>query len=171
MHSVRVPAQAGYCVVVDQCVACGGVWLDRWELYPIDAEAAREIDDADRDLLLAPLPPRSQPLRCPRCQIELRRFTDPSWPADADVERCQRCAGLWLNRGQLRRVKAKGSHPQGRRLAAAARHPQLWPTVRRLDDAMRHHVSPPEDTDLGPQLLAGGAWVVARLLLRWFLGI
>lgn len=171
MHSVRVPVRTGYCLLLDQCIACGGIWLDRWELHPIDAEVARELDDADHDLLWASLVPLSHALRCPRCNKELRRFTDPSWPADVDVERCRRCEGLWLNRGELRRVKSKSRKSGARRLDEVARESEHWPTIHHLDDATRHAVQPSEEPELGPQLLTGGAWIAARLLMRWFLGV
>jgi Zn-finger nucleic acid-binding protein len=173
MRVVRVPAKTGYYLLLDQCTRCGGVWCDRWELYPLDATAS-EIDDADTAALLSPLLPQVSPLHCPHCDLELTRFSDPTWPADAQVERCRRCGGMWLNRGELRRIKRKDRHAAARPAPAPAlapRAPEYWPTVERLDDATQQPVESIGENELRPQLLAGAAWIAARLLLRWFLGL
>jgi Zn-finger nucleic acid-binding protein len=106
-------------------------------------------------------------------------LVDPALPVDAHVERCKQCEGMWLNRGDLRRVKQRSlRHPnlQGETDAApsvrAASGAAEWPTVGNLNDAMTpsHDDTDPSE-DLQRDLLRGGAWVVVRLLLRWFIGL
>src|SRR6266853_692928 len=55
MREVHAEATTGYCVLLDQCPACGGIWCDRWELYPVTGAAAAKIDRVDGDTLQRPL--------------------------------------------------------------------------------------------------------------------
>src|SRR5690606_23055822 len=107
MHGVSARATNGYRLVLDQCAQCGGIWCDRWELYPLDAAEAERLDAVDTDLLAVPPPAPVRPGRCPRCTCALRPFRDPLLPDDAVIERCPVCDGMWCKRGALRRAKHK----------------------------------------------------------------
>ena len=43
MDQVTAHARSGYCLILDQCRRCGGIWCDRWELYPLDAYIQNNI--------------------------------------------------------------------------------------------------------------------------------
>ena len=174
---VSAEAALGYCVVLDQCPQCRGVWCDRWELYPITAAAATRLDPVDGDALRQPTTVPPSPLECPRCRARLQAFRDAWLPADMCIGRCPNCDGLWLNRGQLRHVKSippprSPSRPEhlldatlvdnlAERLATAQR-----PLVRDL----AHALDDPGTTDAGDDvqrdLLIGVAWAIVRALLR-----
>lgn len=187
MREVSAEAVTGYLIVLDQCPQCGGIWCDRWELYPITAVAAQRLDRVDRDALQRSIEPPARPLACPRCRARLFHFHDPNLPADARIERCPNCDGMWFNRGELRRVKAQRAPG-----AAAARTPPVetmsegqvadlanralgvptpLPTVRSLDDfeLPRHlDVTPSE---LREELTASAGWLIARTLVRLLLHV
>ena len=98
---VRAEANYGRVLLLDQCADCGGVWFDRWELYfalPVSLLTLREMDWAT---FHAANPSKKGGGECPRCARPFTPFTDPMLPEDAEIDRCARCNGLWLNRGGL----------------------------------------------------------------------
>lgn len=175
MNEVAASASVGYAIMLDQCPRCGGIWCDRWELYPLTAAAAAQLDPVNQAALTQPTAMRNDPLECPRCRARMRRFRDPSLPQDACIERCPNCDGMWLNRGELRRFKhcdtpgsatCRPTEAQLDRLAQAA-----TPTaaVRRLADAFDAAPPTAENGDVGQHILAGAAWLIARTALRLLL--
>jgi Zn-finger nucleic acid-binding protein len=188
MNEVRAQAKTGYMVLLDQCPRCGGIWCDRWELYPVTEAAAERIDVADKDALHQPTPPKDEQLECPRCRARMFRFRDPAIPADARIERCPNCDGMWLNRGELRRFKEHGtpaaaaapayppldpaSEQELDRLTHRTLDPKAWPTVSTLGDAF--DASQEEEVDTGEvrhELKSGALWLIARTVLRLLLHV
>jgi len=176
LFEVTAEAALGYCVVLDQCRQCGGVWCDRWELYPVTAAAAARLDPVDGDALRQPTTVLRSPLECPRCRARLQAFRDARLPADICIGRCPNCDGLWLSRGQLRQVKSipprRQSRPEGPvdpaqvddlagRLAAPQR-----PVVRDLSRALEDRWAADASDDVPRDLLTGVAWAIVRALLR-----
>lgn len=92
-------------VTLDLCPACKGLWFDRGELAKalggqppeLGPPASLELESARR--------------HCPRCESGLgeRRLK-----ADAGlrVDVCVRCEGLFLERGELERVRRLARHPR-----------------------------------------------------------
>ena len=164
---MRAAAASGYCVLLDRCPQCGGIWCDRWELIPITAEGAEQIDTST-----APEPaagaPSGAPLECPRCRAHLRTFHDPSIATITAMQRCPNCEGTWLAGGELRRIKEQ-QQVAARAHATATPHvsgdPRTWPTVSNLDRVL----DPPpqtDDCDLRHELVRDGAWLGLRALVR-----
>jgi Zn-finger nucleic acid-binding protein len=173
MREATARARTGYLIVLDQCPACGGVWCDRWELFPLSSAEARRLDPVEAERLHAPnSAPETQGV-CPRCEIELRPFRDPLLPSDARIERCRVCDGMWLNRGELRRIK-EGKSPMAppsaadverlaERLGAAA----TWSKVKDIDAALHAVDDPSNDPDeLRSALWSASAWIALQALLR-----
>jgi Zn-finger nucleic acid-binding protein len=183
MREVSAEAKTGYLVVLDQCPRCGGIWCDRWELYPITAAAARRLDGVDQAALHeagGPIVPG--PLLCPRCRAPMHKFHDPGVPEDARIERCPNCDGMWLNRGELRRFKSRdgagaampaaASDAEIDRLAQRARGGvESWPTVSTLDRAFDATEATSETQDLRGEMVSGAAWLIARAALRLLLHV
>jgi Zn-finger nucleic acid-binding protein len=105
MAEVMARANPGTLIQLDQCRTCGGIWCDKWELFPIAREDAEQLDTVDENLLRDPIKLPQKTIYCPRCADELRVFADPILPQDIQLQRCRHCDGIWLNRGQLRRYK------------------------------------------------------------------
>lgn len=182
MQEVTAQARIGYLIVLDQCPRCGGIWCDRWELYPLTAAAAEGLDPADADALSKPAAPANAQLECPRCRAPMRRFRDPVLPQDARIERCPNCDGMWLNRGELRRVKGLGVTPgvasktisdaELDRLAQQTnRDRKALPTVSTLAGAFDAPQDLADADDVGGELTSGVAWLIVRVALRLLLHI
>lgn len=178
MQTVSTRARSGYCLLLDQCGRCGGIWFDRWELYPLAAEEAARLDPVDTGKLHEPTPAPATPGRCPRCTAALRPFRDPTLPSDARIERCTVCEGMWLNRGELARWKRRTPpRPPGADAELIARvGGQLgastdWSQVSNLDAATyAADDPPPPGTDWRSALRSASPWLAlataVRLLLR-----
>jgi Zn-finger nucleic acid-binding protein len=93
MKQVSVRANPGTLIVLDQCGKCGGVWCDKWELFPTAPEEAQRIDPVDDALLKNPAALDDKPLYCPRCTERLQLFHDPLLPRDIQLQRCRRAKG------------------------------------------------------------------------------
>jgi len=174
MHEVRAGATTGYLVLLDQCARCGGIWCDRWELYPVTAAAAARVDGVNPQGLKTPSTPAREPLECPRCHARLRPFRDRMLAADACIARCPNCEGIWLNRGELRRFKARSralTTAEVERLSSVLSGTPA-PTIAHLSSAFE--AAPEEVADAGDvqrDLVAGAAWLIARAALRLLLCI
>jgi Zn-finger nucleic acid-binding protein len=178
MREVKAPAVTGYWLALDQCPGCGGIWCDRWEVFPLTAAGAAQLDSVDVAALSKPVS-ASPPLRCPRCRARMAPFRDRALPSDARIDRCRNCEGMWFNRGELRRFKGRGapapdvavSHAEVDRLAQAAGEQQSWPTVRNLDTAMDMTPAAGDANDLPAELAAGVGWLILRALVRLLLHV
>ena len=51
MKPVTARANPGSLIELDQCDHCGGIWCDKWELFPIQADEAARLEPADQELL------------------------------------------------------------------------------------------------------------------------
>jgi Zn-finger nucleic acid-binding protein len=178
MQTVRARARSGYCLLLDQCSRCGGIWCDRWELYPLSAEDAARLDPVDAAKLHGQTATPAPPGRCPRCTATLRPFRDPTLPADARIERCAVCDGMWLNRGELARMKRQmpprrpGDDAEliarvGGQLGAST----AWSQVSNLDAATyAADDAPPDGANWRDTLRSASPWLAlaaaVRLLLR-----
>jgi len=183
MNEVKAEAKTGYMVMLDQCPQCGGIWCDRWELYPVTEAAAERIDAVDREALHQSVQPADEQLECPRCRARMFRFRDPTIPADARIERCPNCDGMWLNRGELRRFKEHGAPPAAAtphspageqeldRLTHRTLDPKSWPTVSTLGDAFDGSQETVDADDVRDELKAGALWLIARTVLRLLLHV
>jgi Zn-finger nucleic acid-binding protein len=133
MHQVMAPADPGTLIQLDQCRNCGGIWCDKWELFPVDPDAARLLDPLDEALLNAPAARRAAPRHCPRCTAPLQECKDPGLPSDLLFDRCLRCEGIWLNRHELARYKEHQRSARVKNLGRAAmaqKIPQVYADPR-----------------------------------------
>lgn len=135
MSEAVARANPGSLIQLDQCRRCGGIWCDKWELFPIDADEAERLDALDEKLLAAPTEQVSKTLYCPRCTGKLARLKEPLLPPEIVLQRCSRCDGIWLNRGQMTRykdyqknarLKKMGVATAIRKLPAAWQNPKSW---------------------------------------------
>jgi len=100
-------------VKIDACRGgCGGLWFDHLEIRKLDDrdEAAGEaLLDVERrpDARVDHAAPRS----CPRCrhQALTRHFYSPR--REVEVDECPRCAGFWLDAGELAAIRDQ--YPSG----------------------------------------------------------
>lgn len=92
---------------VDVCRGgCGGVWFDQLELIKVDEpheSLGEELLDIERDPNIQVDFERRR--TCPRCvgQIMMRHFF--SIRRQIEVDECPRCAGFFLDAGELRAIR------------------------------------------------------------------
>lgn len=178
MREVSARARSGYLLALDQCDDCGGLWFDRWELFPLHHDEVETLDPLDVDRFEHSVESAAI-AACPRCGVKLREFRDPNLPPDAEVARCPVCEGMWLQRGQLRKVKKApppaegGAKAEDEVLVALARsyaNEASWSNVRELDAATYETAEPPPGLDdVGEVVKSTLPWIVLQLLFRLLL--
>lgn len=100
---------------------CAGLWLERGRLRLVDESAEdigrRLIDAVGRPQVSVDATPRR---RCPVCSesVLMRHFS--SAKRSVTVDECPTCAGVWLDAGELERIRAEYDSEAARRQAAQA---------------------------------------------------
>jgi Zn-finger nucleic acid-binding protein len=182
MIEMMARANPGTLIQLDQCRKCGGIWCDKWELFPVDPDEAERMDakDAvDESLLAAPVKLARRSLYCPRCTAPLQLCDDPALPADLVFERCLRCEGIWLNRGKLRRykdhqkkVQLEKLGPDGiiQRIPEVYENPKSW-VVTGTQGMMAYPRMVDDSAEEFKPSLGGVVATILQTLLRAALGI
>lgn len=49
MRQVTARANPGSLIQLDQCAECGGIWCDKWELFPIQTDEATRLEQVIRN--------------------------------------------------------------------------------------------------------------------------
>jgi len=179
MKPVAARAHPGSLIRLDQCGRCGGIWCDKWELFPIAPEEADRIDPVDEHLLKKPLPLPDKELYCPRCAARLQIFNDPLLPHGIQFQRCRHCDGIWLNRGDFARYKhfqaetRAAKMPEENRLeqlTRAAAEPRSW--VPMGTQGIFAYPEPDVEVEETKTDMARGVFrLIVQTLLRLVLGI
>lgn len=179
MAEVIARANPGSLIQLDQCGKCGGIWCDKWELFPLDAEEADGLDPLNEDLLREAFRRSPKTLYCPRCTDELRRFADPILPKEIQLLRCRHCDGIWLNRGQFRRFKkyqkstraAKmGTDKVAAKLPEVYANPDSW-VVTGTKGIYAYPRGEESDDGFAGKSVGGTVKLVLHSLVRMILGI
>ena len=97
-------------VELDYCMACGGFWLDRGELGLL---LEGRLDADYKSYLTGAIATKR---RCPVCTTHMGESAFRG--TDIMVDACALGHGLWLDRGELRRIIRTGAHRD--RVAALA---------------------------------------------------
>lgn len=87
-------AETSFGQIIDRCRSCNGLWLDATELGAILRQSTAPVrTDPERRRC-------KHGIKCPRCK---RLLTPFNYAHDSGVyiNRCARCDGVWLERGQL----------------------------------------------------------------------
>jgi hypothetical protein len=90
-------------VELDYCLTCGGSWLDRGEMGLL-LEGKLDVDY--QRYLAGSGSPTARP--CPVCTKPMRESAFRG--TDILVDACTLGHGLWLDRGELRRIIRTGAH-------------------------------------------------------------
>lgn len=179
MNAVTARANPGTLIQLDQCKECGGIWCDKWELFPIDPEEADRLEAVDLKLLTAALGLAKTALYCPRCTGKLAVFNDPLLPKEIELQRCGRCEGIWLNRGQLGHYKRHQKRTRREKMGAAAvvrqlpevyRDPKSW-VVTGTQGMFAYPRATADGNGAIEDTLGGAFRLVLQTLLRMALGI
>ena len=180
MSEVVLPANPGQLIVLDQCPTCGGIWCDKWELFPLDSAAAEKLERVDEAKLRRPAVAEApEELFCPRCTAKLLAAHDPSLPADLLLRRCFKCDGIWLNRGQLTQFKAhqlnvrrkrSGSEALASQVSAVMQDPKSW-VVTGTEGMFAYPQGEEENVETVGESLKSAAKLIVQALARMLVGI
>lgn len=115
-------------VTVDVCRdGCGGLWFDRFELETVD----EPTESAGEALLEAPRTPRvavdrTQRLRCPKDAgvVMMRHLW--SVKRQVTIDECPRCAGVFLDPGELAQIRREYTTEEERHEAARAYYGEMF---------------------------------------------
>lgn len=179
MAEVTARAAPGSLIQIDQCGKCGGIWCDKWELYPVDGDEAERLDPIDLNLLRGGIALQKKTLCCPRCADELDIFADPILPKEIQLRRCRHCDGLWLNRGQFRRYKEYQKSTRLKKMSGekfAAKLPQVYADPKSwvmtgTQGIFAYPRCAEEDDELPDQSIKGAVKLVLQTLARMILGV
>jgi len=179
MTAVTARANPGRLIQLDQCGQCGGVWCDKFELFPVDPAEAERIDTVDERLLAQPTGTLSKILYCPRCTGALHHLKEPLLPADIHLLRCLHCDGIWLNRGELLRYKHFQRKTQLEKLAAEEivqrlpaiyQDPASW-VVTGTQGMLAYPQGYADEKETLRDTLSGAARLTLQALVRLLIGI
>lgn len=89
-------------ITMDWCELCDEIWLDAGELTPL-TQAAADLPELPTQPAHPPRPQPHQRPACPRCRqpLEERPYAEGQ---TLRVDRCPRCRGVWLERGELHAI-------------------------------------------------------------------
>ncbi len=107
-------------VTVDICEhGCGGIWFDNFEIKKFDEPhetSGEEILNIQRNPHV--VVDRNQRLKCPKCSdiVMMRHFF--SIKKEVEIDECPGCGGIWLDVGELARIRELFETEQQRHQAA-----------------------------------------------------
>lgn len=108
-------------IELDVCSnGCGGIWFDRFELQKLDEQ--HEFSDANLEEVLSVESPAkfdgSMKRQCPKCEniVMMRHFF--SVKREVEVDHCPKCAGYWLDEGELFKIRKQFTSETERKQAA-----------------------------------------------------
>jgi uncharacterized protein len=106
-------------IKVDVCRGgCAGIWFDQYELKKFDEPHEAEglaLLDVDRDPSVNV--DHSAKRECPRCDTPMMRHFY-SFSHEIEIDECPRCAGFWLDQGELAAIRDQFDTEEGRESAA-----------------------------------------------------
>jgi Zn-finger nucleic acid-binding protein len=115
-------------VTVDVCKGgCGGIWFDNFEIKKFDEPHESEgqsLLDIERDNNV--VVDHNQRLKCPKCDniVMMRHFF--SVKKQVEVDECPGCGGIWLDAGELAKIRSLFKTEQEREKAAEEYFSELF---------------------------------------------
>jgi Zn-finger nucleic acid-binding protein/membrane protein YdbS with pleckstrin-like domain len=98
--------------IVDSCQSCKGLWLDSGELRAFNVPA--DILNAFQTSGFSKVSPSKR--ECPCCHVNMMVIEMPS--TSTQIDQCQKCLGLFLDKGELSELANAQVHPKPLRTAA-----------------------------------------------------
>ncbi len=95
--------------VLDVCGKCGGQFFDAGEMFGAFGIKA-DPSNWDRDETAGPV--RESTIQCARCGAKML-LQDISEGSDkVEIDRCGKCGGIWLDKGEVETIMAIGTRMQ-----------------------------------------------------------
>lgn len=91
-------------ITIDMCPKCRGIWYDKGEVG-FQQELERDIPELEN----VQKTKRPTENKCPRCgaKLEEMRYSTAS---DLMIDRCPACEGIFLDKGELRKIESIVAH-------------------------------------------------------------
>ena len=137
-------------LTVDACDGgCGGIWFDHYELRRVD-EPSEALGDPLLDIARDPavVVDPSKRYVCPACTdgvVLMRHFW--SVKREVTVDECPACGGIFLNGGELARIRAEFPSEAAKEAAADAYFARVADPMINAARAFDHlgpHIAEPE---------------------------
>ena len=90
---------------IDRCERCQGTFFDQGEMFAALGTTA-DTSYWDRPDVVSPV--REGKLACPRCHARMLAQDVRHENDHAEIDRCARCQGIWLDPGEAERLMAIG---------------------------------------------------------------
>jgi uncharacterized protein len=84
-------------IELDSCQQCSGIWFDYNELKTVSETDSRHLPEMDNLLSVAERTVERRKRKCPCCKT----LMSLKQRGDVELDNCQRCAGIWLDGGEL----------------------------------------------------------------------
>ena len=95
-------------IKLDVCKeGCGGIWFDRFELHKMD-EPHEFTDENIVDLLSTESKvdhDKTKKHKCPKCKDVVMMRNSFNVKKEVEVDHCPKCAGYWLDEGELFHIR------------------------------------------------------------------
>jgi Zn-finger nucleic acid-binding protein len=107
-------------ITVDVCKGgCGGIWFDNFELKKFDEpheSAGQELLEIERDESITV--DHTKKRNCPKCDdmVMMRHFS--SSKKEVEIDECPNCCGIWLDTGELEKIRGLFSSEEEKKAAA-----------------------------------------------------
>ncbi|MEW6280240.1 MAG: zf-TFIIB domain-containing protein [Candidatus Eremiobacterota bacterium] len=100
---------------IDACPECQGLWFDGGELRQFFQSKALQtrffLEDHVEPLQTVGYTISTRARACPRCRTGMKE----NLVGDINVDRCEKCNGIWLDHGELKRIVYKYKQNKGLR--------------------------------------------------------
>jgi Zn-finger nucleic acid-binding protein len=93
-------------VGVDDCAACGGVFLDRGELNRVTEAIDGDLEYSTLHEDRADVPDSLGPIGCPSCDGGTMHKVEFLVHTGIILDHCRSCGGFWLDGKELERINA-----------------------------------------------------------------
>jgi len=125
-------------IEVDQCPACGGMWLDHGELEAIQrntehdyrSQLAELPDDVARGLEVVEQESR-EAIHCPKCtaQMDTREY---AYCSQIVIDTCPDGCGVWLDAGEIQALEVFFERAQAESADSIPLRYRLWASLHEL---------------------------------------
>lgn len=91
-------------VLIHECPCCSGIWLNKGELNRIAHPAEGDLEYCSKEDIAED---RSSDFACPLCPNVMMKKVNFISYSDIAMDYCEKCEGLWLDRGELDAIIAE----------------------------------------------------------------
>ncbi|MCX7992466.1 MAG: zf-TFIIB domain-containing protein [Fimbriimonadales bacterium] len=102
---IELKPQTHLGVTIDVCPACAGIWFDTDELTRLNGigdDVLPRLGSMYQPQVTAYDPPWER--KCPVCHEPLRSYRY-LYTSDIELDTCDRCGGVWVDHGELRKME------------------------------------------------------------------